>query len=285
MFKNLNPGALGLKIPFFETVELAKIGGFQGIDLNIFEMKEILKTKSVDKIKSFVEERGLKIAGWGLPVNFRGEEEKFRKDLEMLPTAAQIAHELGCLRVFTWITPFSDKLPFKENFELHVDRLSSIAEILKEYECVLGLEFVGPKTSRINHKYEFIHTMDGILRLRDAMKAENVGLLLDCWHWYTSHGTIEQLRRLKCDDVVYVHVNDAPEGIPVDEQIDNVRRLPGETGVIDITGFLKTLKEIGYDGPVTPEPFEKKLKEIPVQEAIKKVGKSLDNVWQLAGLA
>ena len=38
-----------------------------------------------------------------------------------------------------------------------------------------------------------------------------------------------------------------------------MRRLPGATGVIDIAGFLQTLREIGYDGPVTPEPFEKRL--------------------------
>ena len=89
----------------------------------------------------------------------------------------------------------------------------------------------------------------------------NVGLLLDCWHWYTSHGTLDDLKRLTAEQVVYVHVNDAPAGIPVDEQQDMVRALPGETGVIDIVGFLQTLRAIGYDGPVTPEPFKKELNE------------------------
>ncbi|MDH5794553.1 MAG: TIM barrel protein, partial [Candidatus Bathyarchaeota archaeon] len=105
-----------------------------------------------------------------------------------------------------------------------------------------------------------------------------------CWHWYTSHGTLDQIGRLKGRDVVYVHVNDAPPGIPIDEQIDNVRRLPGETGVIDIVGFLKTLKQIGYDGPITPEPFEKRLKELPIKGAVRKAGKALDNVWRSAAL-
>jgi len=66
--------------------------------------------------------------------------------------------------------------------------------------------------------------------------------------------------------------------------MDLVRRLPGETGVIDIVGFLKALKEIGYDGPVTPEPFDKSLKEMPKDEAVRKVGKAMDKVWQSAGL-
>ena len=282
MFKNLNPGALGFRAPFLETVELAKVGSFQGIDLNPLEMKGILEKKSVDEFKSFIKEKGLRWGGWGLPVNSRGDEKTFRENLKSLPKLADIARELGCLRVFTWIMPFSDELPFEENFAFHADRLGSVAEILDDHQCVLGIEFVGPKTSRMNHKYEFIHDMDGLLRLRDAIETKNVGLLLDCWHWYTSHGTLDQIERLKGRDVVYVHVNDAPAGIPIDEQIDNVRRLPGETGVIDIVGFLKTLREIGYDGPITPEPFEKKLKELPIKEAVRKAGKALDNVWRAA---
>ena len=39
------------------------------------------------------------------------------------------------------------------------------------------------------------------------------------------------------------------------EYIDNDRRLPMETGVIDLGGFLKRLAALAYDGPVTPEPF------------------------------
>jgi len=191
---------------------------------------------------------------------------------------------MGCFRAFTWLTPFSDTLSYEENFKLHAKRLGTVAEVLAEHDCFLGLEFVGPKTSRISHKYEFIHTMDGIFELREAMKAKNVGLLLDCWHWYTSHGTVDQLRKLRKEDVVYVHVNDAPFGVLVDELIDWKRQLPGESGVIDITGFLKALKHIRYEGPVTPEPFEENLKKLPLGEAVLKVSKALDKVWRQAGI-
>jgi sugar phosphate isomerase/epimerase len=280
LFKNLSLGALGLKASFFEAVELAKVGGFQGLDIDVFEMEGVLKTKSVGDVKNVLNQNKLKLGGWGLPVNFRKDDEAFQKDLDKLPSLAEVAKNVGCFRVFTWIMPFSDTLPFEEHFRLHVERLKAAAKILNDYGCVLGLEFVGPKTSRLNRKHEFIHTMDGILKLRDAMKAKNVGLLLDCWHWYTSHATVDQIKRLKSSDVVYVHVNDAPPGVQVDEQVDWARRLPGETGVIDIAGFLQALKQIGYDGPVTPEPFDKSLAEMPVQEAAKKVGKSMDKVWK-----
>ncbi|MBS7635354.1 sugar phosphate isomerase/epimerase [Candidatus Bathyarchaeota archaeon] len=282
MFKNLNPNALGFQASFHETIDLANLGGFEGMDINILEARSLLKESSVMDIKSLMG--GLRLGGWALPVDFRGGEEKYEGDLKNLPILAKIADEIGCYRAFTWIVPFSDSLPFNENFEFHVRRLKPIAEILEDYGCLLGLEFVAPKTLRVGHKYEFICTMDGMLKLCDAIGTENAGLLLDSWHWYTSHGTVEQIRGLRSRQIVYVHINDAPQGIPVDEQRDNVRRLPGETGVIDIVGFLRALRDVGYDGPITPEPFDERLRSLPIREAVRKSGEAVRRVWSLSGL-
>ena len=103
---------------------------------------------------------------------------------------------------------------------------------------------------RAGKPHEFIWDMKRMLELGQVIGTGNVGLLLDCWHWYTSGGTVPELLALRPEQVVYVHVNDAPAGIDRDAQVDNVRCLPGETGVIDIVGFLQALQTIGYDGPV-----------------------------------
>ena len=60
---------------------------------------------------------------------------------------------------------------------------------------------------------------------------------------------------MTASNVIDVHINDAPAGLSIDEQVDNVRTLPGETGVIPMTLFLQALVKMGYEGPVTPEPF------------------------------
>jgi len=284
MFKNLNLGALGFKASFPVSVELACLGGFEGIDLNVQELMELLKEKSAAQINEILKEKGLRWGGWALPMRIGGDEEAFQRGLKSLPDIAEKAHRLGCLRAYTWIRPFSDELTFEENFNLHVKRIRDVAEILEKYDCVLGVEFVATRTLRLGHKYEFIHDMDGLLDLRKTVGADNVGILLDSWHWYTSHGTVDQILKLKGADVIYVHINDAPAGMPVEEQIDNVRRLPGETGVIDISGFLKALKKIGYNGPVTPEPFDKRLKEMPIRDAVLKVGEAVNKVWCSAEL-
>jgi len=284
MFKNLSPGAVGIRASLPEAIKLAKAADFQGVEININEVAKLIGERSCEYVKQLFADNVLRPGGWGLPVDWRGNEAMYQEGLGQLPHLAQIGWRLGCPRVFTWILPYSDEMPFKENFNWHVARFQPIAAILKDYKCHLGLEFIGPKTLRIGHKYGFIYTMDGMLKLCDAIGTGNVGLLLDCWHWYTSHGTLNDLRQLASEQVVYVHVNDAPAGIPIDEQVDNVRCLPGETGVIDLVGFLKCLKEIGYDGPITPEPFSQKVRRMPAPEAAKATGEALNRVWHAAAL-
>lgn len=277
MYSTLNTGALGIKKGFSASIsiELAKLGGFKGIDI---PMKEVT---SSSKVVFMLERNDLKIGGWGVPVNIYGEESKYREDLEILRSYAAKGKSISAVRAYTFIFPFSDEKPYKENFSFHLERLKPVAEILKDYDCRLGLEFIGPKTLREGHKYEFIHTMNDMLELCHKIGTGNVGLLLDSWHWYTSRGRVEDLMSLTDNDVVYVHTNDAPKHLLVDEQIDNVRCLPGETGVIDIAGFLKALKAINYQGPVTPEPLNARLSKLSAQDAVKLAGEYMAKCFSL----
>jgi sugar phosphate isomerase/epimerase len=279
MYPALAAGAIGVSLPFEECARLAAEAGFQGIGVDLGAA-----VADAGSVRRVLEGNKLHPAAWGLPVEFRGEEEKFRSGLAGLPEMAKAAKQIGADRCSTWILPFSDTLPFAANFELHRDRLRQCAEVLAEHGVRLGLEFVGPKTLRAGHPHEFIYTQEGMLQLCQAIGTGNVGLLFDCFHWYTSHGTKEDIRKLSDALVVDVHINDAAEGRSPDEQIDNQRRLPGESGVIDVVGFLQGLKEIGYTGPVTPEPFSQKLRRMPAEEAIRVTAEALLGVWQKAGV-
>lgn len=268
LFRNLNVGALGLGglpyrrviypsrcLPFEDVVVAARLGGFQGIDIDISEMSRILESASVGEVKRTLGENALQIGGWGLPIDLYGNDEVFRRGLERLSGYVEVGVQLGCRRAFTWLHPYSDTLSFKENLKFHVSRLKPIAEILGDFGCVLGLEFAGTETLRVGREYEFIYTLDGILELCEMIGLDNVGVLLDSWHFFMSGGDFDRLRSLDKGQIVYVQVNDAPLGVRFDEQRSFVRCLPGETGVFDLAGFLHVLKSIGYDGPVTPEPF------------------------------
>jgi sugar phosphate isomerase/epimerase len=117
--------------------------------------------------------------------------------------------------------------------------------------------------------------------LVEAIDTGNVGLLLDSWHWYTSHGTVEELLQLSNKDIIHVHVNDAPAGIPAYQQVDTRRRLPVTTSVIDLKGFINALVRIGYDGPVECEPFDQELRRMEDNAALQKTIESLNRLWDL----
>ena len=283
MFKALQPGAIGIRAGMQECLRLAKNAGFEGMDLAISEANDLAQANSVDYVKDLWSASGLKIGGWGLPVDWRGSDAEYNEDLRKLPRLAKLAADLGCFRSTTWILP-SGEIPFKEHWDFHVKRLRPAMEILKEYGHRFGLEFVAPATRRKDGEFLFLHTMDAVLGLAAAIGTGNVGLLFDAWHWYTSHATLDDVRKLGKGDVVYVHINDAPAGIDRDDQLDLVRCLPGETGVIPVAELLQILDDIGYDGPVVPEPLSDKVYAMESQDAANATARSLDKVWKLAGL-
>ena len=284
MFSSLNPGALSFAAPLGEALHLARAGGFAGLDLPVRELRDLVAQSSIQAVKDRFSGAGVRPGGWGLPVDFRGAEDVYQAGLADLPDFARLAEALGSPWCYTWIWPFSDELDFAANMDFHVRRLRPLARILAEHHCRLGLEFVGPATLRAGHAHEFIHTIDGALDLGRRLGTGNTGLLLDCWHWYTSHATAADLDRLSADQVVYVHVNDAPAGRDVDEQIDTQRLLPGASGVIDIARFLQALARMGYDGPVVAEPFNESVKALPPAERSRVTGESLATIWARAGL-
>jgi len=284
VFTSLNTGAIGLSVPLEEALDLARANGFAALDLAITDLRKRAERASVQEIKNAFGAASVRPGAWGLPVNFRGDEEVYRAGMAELPRDAALAQELGSPWCSTWLLPFSDELDAAANMERHVARLRPIAQILAEQGCSLGLEFVGPKTMRAGHAHEFIHTMDGALELAARIGTGNVGLLLDCFHWYTAHGTVEDLARLRADQVVYVHLNDARAGRTADAQIDAERLLPGASGVIDVVAFLQALRRMGYEGPVAVEPFDDTLKALSPAARVEAVAESLRRVWARAGL-
>ena len=81
-----------------EGLELAKTTGFEGLDLNLGEARQIAQEHSVEYVKELFEKAGVKMGGWGLPVNWRGDDAAYYEGLSQLIETAKFAAELGCHR-------------------------------------------------------------------------------------------------------------------------------------------------------------------------------------------
>ena len=286
MFKNLNAGAIGIRnrsLP--QIIELAQQTGFDGIDFDIRAAAALVEERGLQAVQRLFSEAGVKPGLWGLPVDWR-DDSQWQADLAVLPRLAEVGRDLGCLRTATWCPPSSPDRSYDDNFTWHADRFRPIAQVLSDYDIRFGIEFIGPQTLRPPDQHAFIYTMEGMLHLAEAIGTGNVGLLLDAWHLYTSGGSLDDLDKITAQDIVTVHVNDAPTGLTLATYIDNDRRLPMETGVIDLPGFMGKLVKLGYDGPITPEPFSKRVNAIDdALEAAQLTADYMDKLWQASGLA
>lgn len=279
-FKTFAPGHLGVRANQQQSLQYAVQHGFEAIAPNPGEFAD-RSAEAIGEWLALMQEKGIRYGAAGLPVEFRRDEERFRKDLEALPQQARWMNRLGVTRVATWLLPGHNELTYLEHFKLLERRFRAIAGVLQDHGLRLGLEFVGPRTSRARFRYPFACAQRDMMELVRAIGTDNVGLLLDSWHWYTSHGTVEELGELTNRDVVHVHVNDAPAGVPVDQQIDNRRLLPVTSDVIDMKGFINALVRIGYDGPVEVEPFDQELRNLEAETAVRLTAESLNRVWAL----
>jgi len=277
MYKALDPDCIGHHVSIEEVAEELSLNGFEGVWFNI--RREY--PKDISRTRKILDQYGLKAAGFALPVEYRNDETTYEQDMENLRNYAKYASELGAHRCITWIIPYSDTLSYDENFELHKIRLKRAAEILAEFDISLGLEFLGPPKLRKGVKNEFIHTLDGMLELCRAIGTDNIGLLLDVWHWDLAGQKLADFSKIENESwIVAAHIMDAPSGIAPEEQEDLIRKLPGDTGVLKIHDFFKGLRSLNYSGPVIPEPFVADLADLPFREACAIVKKAVDSVWE-----
>ena len=280
MTMDLAPSRIGVEVPFPEVVELAHRYGFGSVAPDV----GYLATRSdaqLEQLLADLEEKNLVFGAGNLPVNFRGDEALFEEGLTNLPAEAAVLQKAGVTRLGTWIMPGHATLDYEENFAQHASRLREIATVLGDHDVRLGLEYVGTPSLRASLANPFIYNMAQTKELIGEIGTGNVGFVVDSWHWHMAGETEADLLTLQNEDIAAADLNDAPAGIPNEEQQDGVRTLPLATDVIEAGVFLNALQEIGYDGPVRAEPFSEKLNNLPDEEAVAETAKTMKSAFAL----
>lgn len=277
---SLKAGNIGVNMPFLDLIEKASAAGFNAISPD----GNYLAKLQEEEMNALLEKMSALNMSWGaggVGVQFRNDEATFKADLEKLPKVAKAYQKAGVTRIGTWIMPTHPSLSYIPNLHQHQERLSKIATILEEHELMLGLEYVAPKTLMSRSRYPFIRTLGELMEMIQEMRAPNVGVILDAFHWYCAEDTPEDLLTLKNSDIVAVDLNDATDGRSRDEQIDGQRQLPLASGLIDLKSFMQALVKIGYDGPMRAEPFNQKLRDMKDEDAIKATYQAMKKAFDL----
>ena len=271
MYKAIALGCIGQSAPLHEAAPILHRYGAEGVWLDL--SPEVMAVP--EHTRAVLQENQLCFAGFGAAVPWSASD---REDFGLLRAQAQYAERMGVTRAITGIMPFSDTMDFSENYAFHLKRYRESVKVLSSFGVRLGVEFIGVPSIRNGHRYAFLKNMGEMLEFLNDVDPDNTGLLLDLFHFQTAGHKNEELLRLKDKQIVLVHIMDAPP-VPMEEQQDLVRALPGSTGVLDIGGFFGALEKIGYSGPVLPEPFDPSLGKMPLEDAVRTAMAAVDSVW------
>src|SRR5262249_35666691 len=82
---------------------------------------------------------------------------------------------------------------------------------------------------------------------------ENVGIVIDSFHFYTGGSTIDMIDALDPARLYIFHIDDA-EDLPRDQLTDAHRLLPG-LGILPLAEIIAAFRRIGYDKVASVEIF------------------------------
>jgi sugar phosphate isomerase/epimerase len=114
------------------------------------------------------------------------------------------------------------------------------------------------------------------LRLIDAVERDNVKVVIDYWHCFTSGVTPEEVAKIDKNHIYGVHVCDSlpfEGGIPM--EVTN-RDVPTGQGVLDLQEWTDAVKATGYSGWWSGETFSKRMQQQSPYQLAREVKQSLE---------
>ena len=285
MFVSLN-GAVARGVGGADKIRLAAKVGYGGVDWDLAPAK----TAGLQATKALFADLRILPTIVNLPMArpfpFAGEDGAFKNALKPLADDAAFTAAVGCRKMMV-VLPASTTMTRDAQRKIAVDRLSAIAEVLRQSNLRLGIEFLGPlyfRTGRAGGPptEPFIWNMhDAVQLAKDT--GSNVGVILDAWHWHHSNSTVADIADAGAARIVHVHVSDA-KAMPPEDVRDDMRLMPGE-GIIDLVGFFQALKKAGYSDGVSPEPLGRVPNTMSPEEGAKLALDTTRAVMRKAGVA
>ena len=228
-------------------IKAAARANFDYVEIWAAKLREYLKVNSVADLKKLLTDNNL--AAYSINsiehITFRNDEDyaAIKAECEQL---SKIGGELGC----PYVVVVPGKLPengTKEGIiEESVRVLNELGDIAEKYNVSLAFEFLGQKDCSVQ-------TLDLCNEIIEKVNRENIGNVIDTFHFYAGNSTFEAIDSMKPEKLFIFHINDA-EDLPKEQLTDAHRLYPG-TGILPIREIKAHLDKIGYDRMVSIEIF------------------------------
>ena len=254
-------GATTIKASLFEDAQISKKAGFKYLELRDEKLEDLLKTKSLEEIRSFLEGLSIKpIAMNSLEGATLKDGEELLRILERAETLCRYSAALNCPILIVVPSLLEDAFSRPSQQEVKEDAISvlrKLEEVAQSYRVKIAFEFLGFAHSSVN-------TLSLCNEIVSDLNTPNVGLTIDTFHFFLSGEPLSVLDTIDPKKILLVHIADV-EDFPRPQLSDANRTIPGD-GIAPLKPFVRKLQEIGYDGVFSIELFNPKYWEKDPEE-------------------
>ncbi len=233
--------------PFEDKIKIAVETGYDAIEPWINELEDY------EKAGGDLEDLGKKIADLGLFIpNIIGlwnamppTEELFEKSLEATRERMRRSAAVGSQHVACIPGPDRPDFDLAWGAELY-RRLLDIGR--EDYGITVAFEFVG--------FLKGVNTLGEACAIAFNANDRDACLISDTFHLFRGGSGFNAIRHLDGDFIADFHWNDVLDDPPREKQRDEHRIYPGD-GILPLEQLLRDLAEIGYQGPLSLEMFNR----------------------------
>ena len=240
-------GATTMLADLETDIKAASQAGYELIEIWAAKLREFLETRTVADLKQLLEEHNLEPYSINSIeyITFRDEADYEGVKLEC-EEYSKIAGAINCPYVVVVPGKLPENATEDEIIDESVKVLNELADIAAKYNVGLAFEFLGQTDCSVQ-------TLDLDKKIIKKVNRENVGLVIDTFHFYAGNSTLEAIETLDPQKLFIFHINDA-EDLPKSDLTDAHRLYPGE-GILPIKEIKQRFDQIGYDRMVSIEIF------------------------------
>jgi 2-keto-myo-inositol isomerase len=241
-------GATTMTSDLETDVAATRRAGYKALELWASKIDRYLAAHSIAELQGLLESNG--IAPMSINsiefIAFRNAGE-YRGIRERCKQLSELCEQIGCPVVVVVPSPTPDRnMPWDDVVAEYVKVLRELADIAAPHGVGLSFEFLG-------FGWCSVRTPRAAWEIVKKTGRSNVGITVDCAHFYGGGGLMTELDDLDPSRIFAFHLDDL-EDTPKEAISDATRLLPGQ-GILPLDEICRHMQATGYDGACSIELF------------------------------
>lgn len=198
-----------------KDLEYCEKHGYDFIEIRTMDkLPEYLQDQSIDELANYFRSNHIKPLALNALVFFNNRDEAgYKETIAEFKNMLEVAGKIGAQYVVAVPLVTENKILKTEIKDSCVDVLTELSDLAEPYGVKIALEFVG-------HPQCTVNTFGQAYDIVQAVDRENVGLVLDAFHFHAMGSNLDDLKNADGSKIFIFHIDDTedfPIGFLTDE--------------------------------------------------------------------